>query len=197
MFHISVNPRSFKGFPLSKVISPIGHVNLMARQTHDIGSIYKRFIGFTQRYHLNTMTTYFLKPRALSNKLFATLLLSAYAVHEISAADGDHCQYNDVQGYCVTADANHHNAQCHADRGWLQFYMGTPLPRLYTGCGDDGVVQHLILMRVVIDIQFSMLAAFQLSALCHKMGLRGVLQPIATALTIGGSMMSLYVRTCP
>jgi len=143
------------------------------------------------------MNLRFLKFDVLRDQLFAILLLSTYAVHEISAADGDHCQYNDVSGFCVTADADHHNAQCHASRGWLQFYMGTPLPRLYTGCGDDGVVQHLVPTRVAIDMQFSMHAAFQLNAQCPTTTLSGVLQPIATVLTTGGSMMNLYVRTCP
>ena len=84
----------------------------------------------------------FLKVIVLRNELFATLLLSAYAVLEISAADGDPYQYNDVKGFCVTPDSDHHNEKCHNNWGWLQFYMGTPLPRLYTGCGDDGVAQH-------------------------------------------------------
>ena len=77
----------------------------------------------------------FPKARVLHNKL-----LSTYTVHEISAADGDPCKRNDVKGFCVPSDADHHNSEWHADRGWLQFYTGTPLLRAV--CGDEGVVQH-------------------------------------------------------
>ena len=60
----------------------------------------------------------------------------------VFAADGDPCQYNDLTGFCVTVDQDRHNAQCHSAHGWLQFYMGVPLPRLYEGCGDDGIVKN-------------------------------------------------------
>ena len=39
--------------------------------------------------------------------------------------------------------------------------------------------------------------AFQLSAPGPTTAMRGVLQPIATVLTTGGSMMRIYVQTCP
>ena len=58
----------------------------------------------------------------------------------VRAADGDDCVYNDLHGFCVTADAQKHNQQCRDLHGWLQFYRGDPWPRVYIGCGDDGVV---------------------------------------------------------
>ena len=58
----------------------------------------------------------------------------------IRAADGDDCIYNDLHGSCVTLDAQLQNEQCHNQHGWLQLFMGFPPPRVYRGCGDDGVV---------------------------------------------------------
>src|SRR5947207_5266595 len=55
----------------------------------------------------------------------------------------DYCLYNSIHGFCVTVDANKENAECHALDGWLQFYPADPhqpWPRVYRGCGDDGIV---------------------------------------------------------
>ena len=72
--------------------------------------------------------------------VFWVLCLAAF----VQAADGDFCAYNNITGFCVTADAQQHNQQCAKMNGWLQFSMGDPSPRLYTGCGDDGVVRHIV-----------------------------------------------------
>jgi len=65
----------------------------------------------------------------------------------VQAGDGDFCVYNNITGFCVTVDAQQHNKQCLAKNGWLQFYMGDPSPRVYTGCGDDGVVLHIVCLK--------------------------------------------------
>ena len=70
------------------------------------------------------------------------LILLSYQIYADPVPTGA-CFYNDYQGFCVTADANFENAECHALDGWLQFYAADPhqpWPRTYRGCGDDGIV---------------------------------------------------------
>src|SRR5438046_8650422 len=50
------------------------------------------------------------------------------------------CIYNSLQGFCVETDANRHSPECRARDGWLQFSPVEPWPRVYSGCGDDGIV---------------------------------------------------------
>ena len=88
--------------------------------------------------------TQFWAHRALLRNLFLLILGPACTIVLVAAGDGDFCTYNSLPGFCVTTDNDHHSDLCHTKHGWLQFYMGTPPPRHYIGCGDDGVVYPVV-----------------------------------------------------
>ena len=70
----------------------------------------------------------------------------------VQAGDGDFCAYNNITGFCVTADAQHHNQECAKANGWLQFYISDPSPRVYRGCGEDGVVLSIALKKLMCSM---------------------------------------------